>query len=260
MSKKIATADRITELRNKLNLSQRDFADRIGITQGALSQLENRKSTLSLSTIVSISKEFDIDCNWLLIGDTDIFYRHNSSEESPNVEVNNELVSTDVNLIPLIKADAHAGYIWQCEDIEYISALDVYQIPGFETGDYRMFEIEGDSMVPSIFPREIVVTERLEQWNEIENGTLCVLITNEGIVAKRVYRHTEDNAHLILKSDNADYKTYSIDCKDTREIWEIKARITSVLNAEVPASQARFKSIESDILALKRQLNDISKP
>ena len=62
------STNRVTALREKLNLSQQEFADKIGITQGALSQLESGKSTLSLSTITKISQVFNVDCNWLILG------------------------------------------------------------------------------------------------------------------------------------------------------------------------------------------------
>ena len=48
MSLNHTSTNRVTALRENLNLSQQEFADKIGITQGALSQLEAGKSTLSL--------------------------------------------------------------------------------------------------------------------------------------------------------------------------------------------------------------------
>ena len=245
-------ASRITQLRNKLKLSQQEFAERVGITQGALSQLENQKSTLSLSTIINISKEFGIDCNWLIIGDGEHFNKGQAKTLTQDIE-------RDPNLIPLINEEAHAGYIKQCHDIDFISTLDVYRIPGFESGDYRMFEIEGDSMAPTIHPREIVVTQKVEDRKHLENGTITVLITNDGIVAKRYYCYQDEPSNCILKSDNPNYKTYSLDSEDVKEMWEVKAKITNVLSTDVPASQERFKSIESDIMALKSQLEQINK-
>lgn len=247
-------ASRITEVRNKLNMSQQMFAERVGITQGALSQLENKKSTLSLSTIINISKEFNIDCNWLLFGDGDNLHKEDASI---NMDASAHYNGRDINLIPLIDEEAHAGYISKHEDVDYINALDVYRIPGFESGNYRMFEIEGDSMMPTIHPREIVVTEKVDDRTTLENGTLTVVIAEEGIVAKRYYCYAGEPDNCILKSDNPDYKTYSIAADDVRELWEIKAKITNVLNTDLPANQERLQSIESDIMELKNKINQI---
>jgi len=255
MQSEINTSSKITQLRKQLGLSQHEFAKRIGITQGALSQLENQKSTLSLNTIFNISAEFDIDCNWLIMGDSNTIYRNTSEHD---VDIHQKRAHGADNLIPLIQEEAHAGYINQSDDVDYINALNAYRIPGFESGDYRMFEIEGDSMMPTIHPREIVVTERVEEWDKIENGTLVVLIAEDGIVAKRFYFHDEQSSYLLLKSDNPIYKTYSLSKQDVREIWEIKAKITNVLHTDLPATQARFNAIESEILELKSKMEQLS--
>tara|TARA_R110002050_G_scaffold191458_4_gene326229 strand:+ start:2010 stop:2828 length:819 start_codon:yes stop_codon:yes gene_type:complete len=256
------TAERIIKLRKQLKLSQKVFADKIEITQGALSQLESGKSTLSLQTISNICQIFDIDCNWLVLGIGREFKPLAAVAKSE--EIDNLISPTKAkklftaNLVPLIKEEAHAGYINQCHNEDYVEALDVYRIPGFENGHYRMFEIEGDSMIPSIYPREIVVTESISDWSQIENGTLCIIIADEGIVAKRIYSYKEEPSVLMLKSDNPDYKTYSIAFDKVKEIWEIKAKITSVLNADDHPTIERFKTMESDIQDIKNKLNNIS--
>lgn len=260
MNKTGTPAQRILQLRKDLALSQKLFAEKIEITQGALSQLESGKSTLSLPTIQKISQVFSIDCNWLVLGvNEDKKYEQkdkNMVTASVNSQTNNRKMPLE-SFIPLIDQEAHAGYLKQADDPDYLSTLDVYRIPGFEAGNYRMFEIEGDSMLPTIHPREIVVTERMLDLERIENGTLCVAITEEGIVAKRFYRYKEEPENFIFKSDNPDYKTYSLMKDDVLEIWEIKAKITSVLHTDYSNNVERFESIESEITQLKNALKQV---
>jgi transcriptional regulator with XRE-family HTH domain len=247
-------ANRLVQLRKRLQLSQSTFAKKIDITQGGLSQLESGKSELSLSTIQNISQAFSIDCNWLVLGDK---FEQTMVNDLFDVESQNKNLNVSISidkLIPLVDQEAHAGYIGQADDPEYLSSLEVYRIPGFESGNYRMFEIEGDSMIPSIHPHEIVVTEKAEDVDRIENGALCIVVTTEGIVAKRFYRYKEEPSNILLKSDNPDYKTYSVTIADISEIWEIKAKITSVLNKDISNSLERFETIESDIMRLKNSL------
>ena len=249
---------RIKTLRAEQKLSQKAFADEIGITQGALSQLESGKSSLSVDTTARISKAFAIDCNWLIFGDGDKFLNP-SKHIDKNAEASNESSSIDPanknnSLVPLVKEEAHAGYIAQCHHDDYIKTLDVYKIPGFDSGRYRMFEIAGDSMVPTMLPREIVVTELKADWKDIENGTLVVVVSDDGIVTKRFYYHESQSDQWILKSDNPDYDTYSLNRKQVRQIWEIKAKITHVFAAEIHSSDDRLKAIEDDIRELKASL------
>lgn len=263
MNKSDNPAQRIQQLRKDLQLSQKLFAEKVNITQGALSQLESGKSTLSLPTIQKISEAFSIDCNWLVLGSEE----HNSFAQKDknmiagviNSQTKNRKIPIE-SFIPLIDEEAHAGYLKQANDPEYMSALDVYRIPGFESGSYRMFEIEGDSMLPTIYPREIVVTERIIDFECIENGTLCVAITDDGIVAKRFYCYKEEPKTFLFKSDNAEYKTYSLSSDEVAELWEIKAKITSMLQSETANHADRFKSIEDDILQIKNAMQQLSSP
>jgi phage repressor protein C with HTH and peptisase S24 domain len=157
------------------------------------------------------------------------------------------------SFIPLVNEEAHAGYVKQCDTPDYVSTLDVYRVPGFEDGDYRMFEIVGDSMMPTIKPREIVVTEAVSPITSIQDGCLYVVIAEEGVVAKRVYAYND--THFVFKSDNPEYKSYSLPTDEVKQIWAIRAKITSELAAEAETYVARFESIESEIKALKEKLD-----
>ncbi|TRX60535.1 LexA family transcriptional regulator [Fulvivirga sp. M361] len=249
---------RLTVLREMLGLSQKDFADNVGITQGALSQLETGKSRLSLDSLQKISLAFKANCNWLVNGKGDIFMKEITKNKVP---VRQSILTVDIEdtaLVPLVLEEAYAGYINGCQDTDYLSTLDVYKIPGYENGNYRLFEINGDSMIPTIYPREIVVSECVEDWENIENGTLAIVITEDGIVAKRTYFYEEDRNMLILKSDNSSYKTYSINLDDVREIWTVRAKITNVFAQEQTMDAGKLETLEADLKELKAQMKSLN--
>lgn len=250
------SGSRLVELRDLLKLSQQEFAHKTGITQGALSQLETSKSKLSLDTIYKISRAFGVDCNWLVTGEGAIFVNDTSSEKKRVGNSNNN--NAPKGFVPLIRGEAHAGYIENYMDEKYLETLEVYKIPGYESGSYRLFEIEGDSMIPTIYPGEIVVTEKLADQASVENGALCIVVMFEGIVAKRVYIYPEDKNALILKSDNTEYKTYSVPMSDVREIWLVRAKITSVFAQSQIIDASKIRELETDIMALKREMSMLS--
>jgi len=250
---------RIVALRELMGYSQQDFADKIGITQGALSQIESGKSNASFDTIKKISDEFDVNCNWLIKGIGEVSL---GKETTPPINLSTRKQSVNMTekvLIPLVKQEAHAGYIKGHSDAEYIKTLDVYQIPGFERGNYRLFEIVGDSMIPAIHPHEIVVCEFVSDWEKIENGLLSIIISKEGIVVKRLYCYEGDKSTLILKSDNTNYKTYSIKVGEVLEIWVIKAKITSMFADGEGMDSKRIERLEADINLLKDQFKELRK-
>lgn len=58
-------ADRLKELRQKLNITQKDFAERIGITAAALSSYENNIKNPSIAVAKRIAETFSISIDWL---------------------------------------------------------------------------------------------------------------------------------------------------------------------------------------------------
>ena len=68
--------ERIRIVRSKTlgrKISMASFADKIGVTSGAVSQWENNQKTPSNSVIVLICKEFGINEEWLRNGTGDMF-------------------------------------------------------------------------------------------------------------------------------------------------------------------------------------------
>lgn len=61
---------RIKTIRKKNKLNQSEMANKINISQGALSELESEKNKPSIDTIVTICKEFpNVDPKWLILGE-----------------------------------------------------------------------------------------------------------------------------------------------------------------------------------------------
>ncbi|MDF9800356.1 transcriptional regulator with XRE-family HTH domain [Catalinimonas alkaloidigena] len=214
--------ERILSLRRLLNLSQKDFANKISITQAALSQIESGKTMLSVSTMYSLIRAFELRTDWLLFGQGEIF-SHQKIDTARGTPPNSQ--NTSNQLIPFVDKDAEAGYPDNCADSEYIKTLGAYRIPGFEEGKFRMFNISGDSMHPHLCENEVVITEAVDKIESIQENQLCVIISSDGIVAKRVFH--DNNNTLLLKSDNPKYKAYKLAYSDVIEIWEIKGKITT---------------------------------
>ena len=75
---------RIKELRNVKKLNQLDFADKIGIKQSPLSQMESGKILPSIETLSKIIRVFNISYSWLIDGEGDMFLEETKSEENSN--------------------------------------------------------------------------------------------------------------------------------------------------------------------------------
>ena len=60
--------NRIRELRKTLGLRQREFAERIGLKQNAISYMEKNGSTVTEQNIKSICSQFNVNEHWLRTG------------------------------------------------------------------------------------------------------------------------------------------------------------------------------------------------
>lgn len=68
---------RIIQLRKTLNLTQDDFASKIGISRSALSLIENQHCEVTESNKILISNLFHVNRVWLETGEGDMFIEHN---------------------------------------------------------------------------------------------------------------------------------------------------------------------------------------
>ena len=65
--------ERLKQIRKHLNLSQRIFAEKLGITDSGLSNLESGKRNITEQMIISICREFNVNRIWLVEGVGDMF-------------------------------------------------------------------------------------------------------------------------------------------------------------------------------------------
>lgn len=248
MADKATEKHRITMLRELLQLSQTEFSRKIGISQGALSQIESGRSRLSMETLKNLAKAFNVNCNWLVQGEGNIFFKSESNSENSEVE----------KLIPLIDVRAKAGYIKSHRNFEFLNTLEKYRVPGFEDGEsFRMFEVAGESMVPTLFPNEIVIAQKNKNKN-INDDAMAVLLTEKELIVKRTKKLPKHNGKIRIISDNPEYPHYEISRSEILELWEVKGKITKKLLQNNLIHSQHLNRIEKEITELKSKIFDIT--
>lgn len=65
--------DRIKKLRKTLNLTQQEFADRLGISRGNIATYETRDGSPGNSVVNLICREFNVSEDWLRTGEGEMF-------------------------------------------------------------------------------------------------------------------------------------------------------------------------------------------
>jgi len=261
------SGQRLKYIRVLLNFSQKKMAEDLKISQSTLSQIENDHYTISMESLENLQDKHDLNCNWFVSGKGNVFLTPGNADAE---EVQNEVFGSspvfkveknkakNTNDIPLINQDAKAGYIKNSGSPEYLKTLEVYQIPGFEMAEnHRIFQVDGDSMQPTLQSGDFVICELCEDVNDISNGELAVVVSEEGIFSKRIHINGDDPTYYILKSDNSDYQPFLIKTVDIMEFWKIKGRITQNMYQKVMIDEKKISRLEHDVETLKEQLKKL---
>jgi transcriptional regulator with XRE-family HTH domain len=65
----ISMGERVKHIRKLHKMNQQEFSKAIQISQGRLSEIEKDICKPSADTLISLSKGFNVNLNWLLLGE-----------------------------------------------------------------------------------------------------------------------------------------------------------------------------------------------
>lgn len=142
-----------------------------------------------------------------------------------------QVITTDSegrNNIILVPVKAAAGYLNGYGDREFIEKLPTYSLPNIQNGTFRMFQVGGHSMYPTLHNGAYVVGSFVENWvKDIKDDRVYVIISrNDGIIVKRCLNRIKKYGSIYCKSDNRkEYPSYAVQPEDIIEVWEYKMHL-----------------------------------
>ncbi|WP_312311015.1 LexA family transcriptional regulator [Empedobacter brevis] len=263
--------------------SDTEFARFLGIKPQTLSSWYSRNTfdiELLYAKCVLVSGEF------LLTGDINLLKRNvqnllqnesvtnsvtflEETKSTNNVTLSNEskenyfhapkVVTVDKqgrDNVVLVPNKAAAGYLAGYGDTTFIKSLPTYNLPNINNGTFRMFQVAGDSMEPTIQNQSYVVGEWKENWNEdIKDGRVYIFVIQsfeyEGILVKRALNRIDKYGNVLLKSDNRIYTTKTFTPEEIKEVWEVKLYLS--FNIPDPATiYDRMNDLEARLIELEQ--------
>jgi transcriptional regulator with XRE-family HTH domain len=218
-------------LRMKQGLTQKQLAEKLGLKQAAVGAYEEERATPPVTSLVEITKIFDVTLDNLV--NKDLSQLPEKSWKGKPLAKTKEVLAITVDSnnkenVELVLQKASAGYLSGYQDPEYVKDLPKISLPVLpKNKTYRAFEIQGDSMLP-VQPGSIIFGEYVENATAIKNGKLYILVTSQdGIVFKRIFNFADQQGKLLLVSDNRAYEPFSVKTDDVLEIWSAKAFFSS---------------------------------
>jgi len=253
-------------LRKQHAMTQGQLADLLDSKRSLIGSYEEGRGVPKLSMIRRMADIFEVSMDHLLAVDLS---QKTVEAGGPKTEDTNDIggkglkvlsvVVTPDNdeLISIVPVKASAGYLNGRADAAYIGQLPRFSMPVAELlqgRSYRVFQIKGDSMLP-VPPGSYIFCDYVEDAHDIREGKTYVLITSdEGIVYKRIYLPNENQ--LQLKSDNQEYKPYTIETTSVLEIW----RALGFLSFELPEPDAlNVQKLSAVVAKMQEELTKMKK-
>ena len=248
-------------LRKRRKLTQDEVAVKLQMKRSTLSGYENRVAQPGLEILLLFSSYYNIAIDTLLkvdlakLSETQLRQLEHGEDvflKGGNLRVLASTVNADnQENIELVPVKAQAGYTNGFADPEYISELQVFQLPFLsEEKKYRTFQLQGDSMLP--IPEKAWVTgEYVLDWKELKTGEACVILTvDEGIVFKIIENRIEAEGKVILYSLNPLYEPYVIHVSEIREIW----KFIHFISHEIPEPMIPENQLVRTVASLKQDM------
>jgi len=160
--------------------------------------------------------------------------------------------------IPFVPVKAAAGYLAGYADPEFVDELNTFTLPMLTGGNYRAFEIIGDSMLPTP-SGSVIVGEKIENLDDVKNNTPCIVVSrNEGIVYKRIQKNGRVKNKLTLVSDNPVFHPYAVNADEIIEVWQAQV-VISKMNMQQRWNMNQLAdmvtNLQEQVVSLKKRMN-----
>ena len=225
---------RLLRKRLKEKISIMKLGEQLDINKETLGSYERGRAEPKYTELIKLANYFDVNIGDLLTKDMSLGVIETLFPKQINLRILASTVNTEnENNIEFVPLKAIAGYVEGYGDIEYIEKLPAFQIPFLKNDKkYRVFPIQGDSMLP-LKEGSYVFAEYIEDWWNIKNGTICIVVTKqEGIVLKKVFNYLTEKDVLVLKSTNERYAPYPVLGDEIKELWKFVSYYSSEFPSE----------------------------
>src|SRR5215207_3615260 len=191
----------IKYLRKLRGWTQQEFASKLKIKRSLLGAYEEERAEPRIEVLEIVSDIFKLTLDELLLKDVSDTKGSYLSKRRMQ-----KLAASGSNEIQLVPVKAAAGYLAGYADPEFIDELNTFTLPMLAPGNYRAFEIVGDSMLPTP-SGSVIVGEKIEKLEDVKsNNTYVVVSRQEGIVYKRIMKNNRSKSKWTLISDNPAYQ------------------------------------------------------
>ena len=240
-------------LRKLRGWTQEEFAVKLGIKRSLIGAYEEERADPRIEVLEIVGDIFKLSLDELLLKDLS-----NTGSNYLAKRRQQKMMSAERNIIHFVPVKAAAGYLAGYADSEFIDELNTFTLPMLSGGNYRAFEIIGDSMMPTP-SGSIIVGEKIDTTEDVKNDQAYIVVSrHEGIVYKRIFKNNKAKNKLTLVSDNPQYQPYQVNTEDVVELWQAQMVISKVSlqqRWDMNSLASMVNNLQSQVSSLKKKMN-----
>jgi|ERR1700730_6848343 transcriptional regulator with XRE-family HTH domain len=240
-------------LRKLRGWTQEEFAAKLKIKRSLLGAYEEERADPRIEVLETIGDIFKLTLDELLRKDL-------NEQKGSNYLARRraQKLAAASNTIQLVPVKAAAGYLAGYADPDFLDELNTFTLPMLTPGNYRAFEIIGDSMLPTT-SGSVIVGEKVNELEEVKtNQTYIIISRSEGIVYKRILKNNKSKNKLTLISDNSTYQPYQVNTEDVIEVWKAQMIISKANTQQrwdVNQLAGLVSNLQDQVSVLKKKMN-----
>lgn len=187
------------------------------------------KRNITVDQLLKLFEVFNVNANYMF-GMSELMFKDGqvpNRMDIPSVSIYDKQPAGRSSIV-LVDDKVRAGYALEHQDKSYLDKLPTFSLPNIDGLNLVAFEIDGDSMMPTLTNGDLVVCEPLERDEPIYDNRVYVIVTDV-LVAKRVQQLKTEGELTALRliSDNSQvYRPYEVLAEDIRQILRVKCRLT----------------------------------
>ncbi|HZF64224.1 MAG TPA: LexA family transcriptional regulator [Chitinophagaceae bacterium] len=239
-------------LRKLRGWTQEEFAHKLRIKRSLLGAYEEERADPRFEVLEVVADMFKLTLDDLLRKDL------SEVKGSYIVKRRAQKLASGRPDIPFVPVKAAAGYLSGHADPEFIDELNTFTLPMLAGGDYRAFEIVGDSMLP-VPSGSVIVGEKVNSLEDIKsNNSYIVVSRTDGVVYKRMVKNNRLKNKYTLVSDNPSYQPYTLNADDILELWQAQiviSRANTQQRLDVGQLANMVSNLQQQVTTLKKRIN-----
>ena len=240
-------------LRKLRGWTQEEFSAKLKIKRSLLGAYEEERADPRIEVLELVCGMFKTTLDDLLLKD------FSNAKGGTYLEKRRQLKLSEANnLIQFVPIKAAAGYLSGYGDPDFIDELNTFTLPFLGGGNYRAFEILGDSMLPTQ-SGSVIVGEKVERVDDVKNSNTYIVVSkNEGIVYKRVQKNNRSKGRVTLVSDNPIFEPYQLNVDDIMELWQAQMIISKAnlqQRWDVNQLASLVNNLQEQVSTMKKKMN-----